>query len=364
MIILRADNRILTANAQYAYLTDNNASGVSTLTVNNTDPFAAEDFILVGEMGHAKTELFKITSVVEATGVITLKNSSDVATTTVHSHAESTKVTVLPYDQIRFYRTEALGTIADETPTFSDSDPLNSWTQIDPSSYYSVYEDTDNEDGFGWFEYKNTETSAISQNSNPILYAGFPDQTVLSIFNDFDSLLNVKELNLIKLADKFAWLNEGLSLITNKLNLTNAEYNVSSKQTQAITSGTSEYQLPSDFADMVEVVDVNSNRLDSIPVSQALNYPDGGTTVYYLRGRYFGIVPEPDTSTTVYYTYRLKPTRITSLSTYITLPDNAFYALKDWMLYRAFQKCGSRNGKDMWLIQPICCNYCPESLWN
>ena len=318
-------------------MTTNFASGVGTLTVVNTDPFNAEDFILVGEMGQFDAELFKITSVNDTTGDIVLKNASDVAATTIHAHAESTKITVLPYDQIRFFRTAALGTLADEAPAFSDTSPLAAWTQIDPSSFYSIYEDTVNTTGFGWFEYKNTETAEVSDNSNPIPYAGFPDNTVLSVFNDFDSLLNVNELKLVSLANKFAWFNEGLAIVKNRLNLNNIEYTVSDKQTLSIVDGTSEYELPADFSDLVEIVNNEDNEIDNIAVSEILAYDDDDTR-YYIRGRYIGFVPEPDENTSYYYRYRANATRTTSLSTYIILPDNMFYALKDWMLYRAYLK--------------------------
>ena len=327
-------------NAKYSYLTTNFASAVGTITVTNTDPFSVGDFILLGEMGQSDAELFKIGTIDTTTGDITLTDSSDAADTTVHSHAESTKVTVLPYDQIEFYRTAPLGTLADETPTFSASSILQAYTQIDPTSFYSTYVDTTNTTGFGWFRYKNTETSVVSSNSNPILYAGFPDNTVLSVFNDFDSLLNVNELKLVKTSDKFAWFNEGLGIIKNKLNLNNVEYTVSDETTISIVSGTSEYELPADFSDLVEIVDEDENNIENISLSKVLEYNknSGNTVKYYIRGRYIGFTPEPDDSATYTYRYRANATRVTSLSTYIILPDNMFYALKDWMLYRAYLK--------------------------
>jgi len=338
MITLRADNRVLSTGAKYVYLTTNYSSGTGTINVDNTDPLAVDDFILIGEFGNGDAEIFKIYTIDSSTGDIVLNNSSDVSASTVHAHPESTKVTILPYDQIRFFRTAALGTIADEDPTFSDSSPLSSWTAIDPSSYYSIYEDTTNTTGFGWFEYRNSDTLDVSDNSNPILYAGFPDNTVLSIFNDFDSLLNTNELKLISLSDKFSWLNEGLSLIKNKLNLSNAEYTVSTTKTISIVSGTSEYQLDDDFSDLVEITkDADNTPIPNISISKILSYT-GSEIKYYIRGRYIGFVPAPTTSATYNYRYRAKSDRVTSLSTYINLPDNMFYAVKDWMIYRAYLK--------------------------
>lgn len=336
MIKLKSSNRVLVANAQYAYLTQNYASGVSTINVTHSEPFSAEDIILIGEFGHKDAEILKVKSI-SSTGDIVLKTTADVDTSTGHAHTESTKVAVLPYDQVRFYWTAAAGTIADEDPTFDTDTPLTDWTALDPSSFYSVYEDTANTTGFGWFKYRNSETTGTTQESNPIPYAGFVGHTVQAIFEDFDSLLNVNELKLVTMKDKFSWLNESLSVVKKRLNLTNTEYTVSSSQTISIVSGTSEYELPADFSDLVQIVDENDDDIDNIALNQILSY-SGNAVKYYIRGRYIGFVPAPTSSATYTYTYRAKASTVSSLSTYINLPDDMFYSIKDWMLYRAYTK--------------------------
>jgi hypothetical protein len=278
----------------------------------------------------------------------------------IQAHPESTKMTFLPYNQAKFFWTAATGTIADEDPTFDANNPLTlTWQDLDPSSYYTTYVDSTNLTGFGCFEYKNSVTTEVSQESNPIPYAGFSLNTVANVFMDFDSLLNVRELKLVSLTDKFAWLNEALAVLKNKLNLTNAEYTVSAPQTINIVVGTNEYQLPDDFCDIVEITTglntptTTGVSIPFMPVSRALSYGGNsqggwlggynmglGITYYYLRGRYIGFIPTPLTSATYYYTYRAKASRLTGLSDFIVLPDNAFYSLKDFMLYRAKQKFG------------------------
>lgn len=347
-INLLADNRTLTSDAKYSYLNDNYASGVSTVQIANTDGFSADSIVLIGEIGDESSEFFRIGTVNTSTGDLTLQTVAGVGTATKFSHPESSRVTVLPFDQIRFYWTAALGTIADETPTFATTTPLTGWTAITPAEWYSTYSDADHSTGFGWFVYRNSITSVSSQTSNPIPYAGFSLNTVANVFADFDSLLNVRELKLISLPEKFSWLNEALALLKNKLNLSNVEYTVSTRQTLSIVSSTAEYQLPDDFTDIVEITDdLNSTTsvgypIPFMPVSKALSYT-GDVTHYYLRGRYIGFVPTPDATETYYYRYRAKASRLTSLSDYIDLPDNAFYALKDFMLYRANSKFGNQG---------------------
>lgn len=347
-ITLKADNRVLTQNARYAFLTNNYSAGVSTINITNTTGFAEDDFILIGEMGHESAEIFRIGSINATSGDIVLQDSSGAGDVTLFGHAESTKVYQLSYNTIRFYWTAALGTIADETPTFAATTPLSGYQDIDPTSWYTTYSDTDHSTGFGWFIYRNSITTVASSNSNAIPYAGFSGNTVSAVFADFDSLMNVAELKLVTVNDKFSWLNEALAQMKNKLNLNNVEYTVSTPQTLTIVSGTAEYQLASDFGDMVSITDgLNTSTTQGYDIPYLsigkVQASQADTTHYYLRGRYIGFVPTPTESTTYYYRYRAKASRVTGLSDYIDLPDNAFYTLKDWMLYRAGLKFSNAN---------------------
>jgi hypothetical protein len=342
MITLRADNRVLVQNAKFAYLTQNYSSNASIVNVSNTEPFSVGTSILLSEIGQTDAEVVKVYGISGTN--ITLSDLDNILTPTTYSHPESTRMIALQYDQIRFFWTPATGTIADETPVFNDLVPLTAWQNLDPSSYYSTYSDPSHSTGFGWFMYRNIQSGETSLESNPIPYVGFTYNTAQQVFADFESLLNTNELKLVSMSDKYAWLNEALAVLKNKLNLTNVEYTVSTPQTITTTSGTAEYMLPDDFSDVVEITDSNGKPIGFVPVSMVMTNNGNLPTIsrYYLRGRYIGFSPTPtQTGTVCYYTYRQKATRITSLSTYIDLPDNAFYSLKDWMMYRAYMKFGN-----------------------
>jgi hypothetical protein len=331
MITLRSDNRTLVLNSKTSYLVDNYPSATSTISITNTDGFETDAFILIGEIGHETSEIFRCGTVTPSTGAIQLLDRTGAAATTRHAHIESTKVYVLPYNQVRFYWTTATGTIADENPVFDTDNPLSAWLDIDPSSWYTTYDDPTHSTGFGWFVYTNTVSLVSSQESNPIPYAGFSYNTVASVFEDFDSMLNVNELKLVSISDKFAWFNEALALIKNKLNLTNTEFLVSTKKTLSVTSGTQEYLLDDDFSDLVSIVDTEGFSVPHINIKDVASYT-GTVPKYYLRGRYIGFAPSPTENATYYYNYRSKSTTVDSLSAYIDLPDN------DWMMYRACLK--------------------------
>ena len=187
---------------------------------------------------------------------------------------------------------------------------------------------------------RNSITLEASTNSNAIPYLGFSGNSVASVFSDFDSLMNVSELKLISIPEKFAWINEALSQVKNRLNLGNVSFLVSTEQTLSVLSGTAEYILHSDFSDIVSITDgqntstTNGYDIPYLSISKVPSYK-GDTTHYFLRGRYLGIVPTPAAAATYYYRYKTKSTRVTGLSDYIILPDEGYYALKSFMAYRA-----------------------------
>lgn len=347
MISLRSDNRVLTQNSKYAFLTSNYSSGVSVINITAAVGFSVDDFILIGEMGQESSEIFRIGAINSSSGDITLQTTAGVGTTTLYGHAESSKVSILAYDTIRFYWTAATGTVADETPTFAATTPLSAWLPFDPTSWYTVYADTLHSSGFGWFVYQNSITSEASTNSNPIPYVGFSGNTVASIFADFDSLLNVNELKLVTLNDKFSWLNEALSQLKNKLNLNNVTFTASTPQIITVVSGTAEYILPADFSDLISVSTYSTTPntpgtpVEYISISKIDEYTNSDVR-YYLRGRYIGFVPTP-TSGYYQYRYRAKSTRVTGMSDYIIVPDEGYYALKSFMLYRSGLKFANSN---------------------
>lgn len=338
-IILQADNRILTQSAPYTYLESNIASGVSSITVlNPRDGFAADDIILIGSIGDETAEIFRVGTVNTSTRVITLLTSGGASTTTSFAHPESTRVTILPYNQIRFFRTT--------TTTYSDSSPLAGYTDILPSDWYTTYEDESNSTGYGWFIFYNSVTAIASQNSNAIPYAGFEVDAVQTVLDDFFSMLSNKDLKLIDREDALSWMNEGVSTMKTKLNLSNREYTATAETSLSITSGTAEYTLPTDFSKLIyiktdEDIDEGGYVLDMISIRDIPLYTGEAQvlyTKYYLRGLKIGFVPTPTANTTFNYRYLVKASRLTLNSDILDMPDNGAYIIKDLMLYRAHQK--------------------------
>jgi len=347
MITLSADNRSLLIGAPYTYLSDNNVSGQAKLEVVNASEIDVDNFILVGLFGNPSAEIFRVIGVTSTS--ITLGDITGVPAMTQFSHPESSRVTVLPFNQVQFFWTAATGTIADENPVPDTNNPLSVLLDIDASNWFTAFDDATHSTGFGWFLFQNSVTAEGSQWSNAIPYAGFATNSVQFIFNDFLSLLNNRELKLVTNQDMFSWLNEGNALIRNKLNLSNPEYTVSTPQTITFVVGQSEYQLPSDFGDLVQIVDASDQKrpIDWISIKDAMAYI-GSVLKYYIRGRYIGFVPFPTAispTATCTYAYRSKGGRFTGLDDPVDLPDNGAFVLKDWMMYRACLKFQNPNAQ-------------------
>lgn len=348
MIKIQADNRIISMGSKYTFLTNNYSSGVSSFYVLNASDssFAADAFLLLENWGSEYAEVVRISTVDSNTGLITLTS------TTKRSHSESAKVTVIPYDQVRFYYTT--------TATFGTGTPLTGYVNLQATDWFSTYDDEAYSTGYGWFTFYNSVTAIASQPSNAIPYAGFGSNTTEDILNDFYSLLGNKELRLVTREDALAWMSEGYAKVRNKLNLANSEYTVSSLQSLSITANTNEYALPTDFSDLVSLSyglstsdplgggDLDKGPIEYIPLRLAPEYT-GTTPRYYIRSSYVGIVPTPTEATTYHYYYKKKGSRLSSNTDEITLPDSGEYITKDWMLYRAFLKFQNVNMATVYL---------------
>jgi hypothetical protein len=338
MITLKADNRSLTINALYSYLNTNYLSGVSSLVIKNSSGFADNDYVLLGEFGSETAEVVQATTVTAATHTLTL------GAATKFAHSESTKVTILPYNQVRFYRTV--------TATFSATAPLAAYTDINADSYYSTIKDATNTTGFGWFVFYNSTTTKASANSNAIPYAGFAENSVKKVLDNFFSDLNNKEQKLISNDEAFSWLNEAYNIAANELNLINREYNVAEPYDISVVVGTQEYALPDTFSRATSVYDetndVYIDNIDSAGID--FNEYSSNVTYYYIRGSYIGFTPNPTAAFSAHLRYKAKKTKLTSYYDNIEFPNNNYYFLKDYMMFRAGPKLQRQDKPDYYKL--------------
>lgn len=344
MITLKADNRILIRDAKFSFLETNYQAGVASINVLNSNGIQANSYILIGNIGSENAEILKVSAVTGDT--ITFKDELDVATITQNAHAESTRVTVLPYDTIRFYwSAEPSSPTPPQTdlnePSFSDVIGLPSSTTtfypIDVTSIYSTYSDEEHSTGYGWFQFHNTHTGIYSTNSNAIPYGGFSRDSSAEIIRNFFSMVSDQDAKLISYDDVYTWANEGYNKIRSELNLTNLENATSDKISLTIYGAQKEYLLPDDFSELISIVNNQNVTIYKIEVTDLDSY-NGTDLRYYIRGKYIGFTPTPTEGTTYYYRYLTQSPDIQQFTDKILLPDGGYYLVMEWMLHRAYDK--------------------------
>ena len=125
-----------TTDYEKSYLATNYSAGVTTLDTKNNDRFAANDRIMVGEMGQEKTEIVTVSAV---------NSSNDTGLTvgtTQFSHSADDPVTVMQFDQVKIYRstTGSAGSYSVLDTVAMDVDNSNLQTVYDdPTGLESYY---------------------------------------------------------------------------------------------------------------------------------------------------------------------------------------------------------------------------------
>jgi len=321
------------------YFEVTNASGVaeSNKTIGTGSLIVLPSHVMIGELNDKNSEVVTLGDITTSTYTLTFQSSA----TTKFAHPESTRVTVLSYNQVKFYQTAAA--------TFSNSENPLGTIDLQLDNFYTLFNDFVNTDGYGWFVFYNSITAKVTENSNAIPYANFSESTTKKILDNFYSLLNDKERRQIDVDDAYGFLNEAVSIATGELNLINDSYKVSEETTVAITSGTSEYSLESDFSDIVNVYHgTTGDEIFYIDIKDVADWENNSAsdTRYYLRGNYIGLTPEPTTSYSLKVRYKSLGAVLDTYDDLADLPDKSFYGLKMYMMFLACIKLGRTDGEN------------------
>lgn len=320
---LKADLRVLIDGEETTRVTEAIPAGATSFMVENTANFQINQFIIVGMLGSEDAELHRIIGLTP--------NTINTTSSFTFPHAQDVTVTAVAYNALFFYYSSTL------TGTLSS---LNVLPQvITPQGTYNIYEDVVNTSGFGWFRFYNSYTNVQSDISNAIPYAGFAENSVKAVFDRFLTQISNREKKIITDDDMFGWLNEAYTKATNGLNLGNREYTVPTPYSITVTGGTAEYDLPTGFNKVRMVTNNRGEIVNSINFEEAATYSNNNTqnptAKYYIRGSKIGFTPTPGTTTTYYLVYTKLGTTLTSYNDLVDLPNNNFYFLVDFMLYRA-----------------------------
>lgn len=135
------------------------------ITLDNNDNFSDSDYVIIGEIGNAQTEVSQINSAVSG--------ATDIQVDTV-SFARNTDVKVqkLPYNKVNLYH----ATSENGTKT------LQSTLNIDVNDQYTSFTN-DNTSGYFFFSLYNEETTKETQYTHPINVSGIETESRMSIYN-------------------------------------------------------------------------------------------------------------------------------------------------------------------------------------
>jgi len=132
--------------------------GQTELSVQNNSDFSADDYVIVGRLGHESAELKQISSVAADLKSITLK------TATKHAHEEGEPITKIFYNQRKFYRASS------ESGTYSHLSGEGSPVDIDVDKMEGTLLEDSTGSSTSWYKatYYNSTTSTETLTTDAI----------------------------------------------------------------------------------------------------------------------------------------------------------------------------------------------------
>lgn len=153
------------------YLANPYAIGTTSIEVKNSDRLAANYRVMLGEMGQEKTEIVSVSSV-NANGTTVVIGA------TVFEHSANDPVTVMQFDQVKYYRSTT-----GATGSYSLLTTVN--LDVDNENLQTIYDDVS---GLSTYYYKvsmyHSVSTVESSLSDPIPGGGFKRSQVGYIINE------------------------------------------------------------------------------------------------------------------------------------------------------------------------------------
>jgi len=165
-MILKAYNRTLTEDRERTFLTAASAAAATTLTVIavDTNSWADNDYIIVGEIGSPTAEVLQLQGAVSDGTSITVDNNGAGGARFAHSIGEP--VYRIDFNRVEFNR--------NSTNTISGVTVLTT-IEIQPDDEFTRYEDTGSSTGFGFVRFNNQTSSVYSSYSDGVNYESSGD---------------------------------------------------------------------------------------------------------------------------------------------------------------------------------------------
>lgn len=165
---IKALNTDLLIDKVKGFLTADAATASGTLTVESITGVSIGDYLLLGEFGNEGSEIVRVHTATAPTGSTITLNAN-----TTKPHIRGEAFYLVDRDQVEFSR----------STTLTGSKSTLTTVSINTDGLYTVYEDTTNTTGYGWYRFKNSADTTYSNYSESWPYAGYSEQSLKEIFD-------------------------------------------------------------------------------------------------------------------------------------------------------------------------------------
>lgn len=281
-MILRAPNTLrLIQGKKRTFLTDDISAASGTLTVESGLDFAVGQYLLLGQFGDERSEVVRVhTATIPTATTITLNAN------TSYRHEVGTPIFQIDYDQVEFSR----------ATTEAGNKSVLATSSIAADSMDTIYDDTVNSTGFGFYRFKNSAATTYTEYSSAIPYAGWSRDAAQAIFDK--ALAQVSESVTPRLLydDLYNYLNDFVDIV-NEENYTWSELKVLNTELATLSTGDWEITLPTNVRRRFDPSSILSIRPQNYP---PLTYLDDPAWTLVTRELIFStnttVIADSDTS--------------------------------------------------------------------
>lgn len=192
-MLLLGRNHELIKNRERTFLTASVDAGDTSLTVKAVDSnaWADNDFIIVGEIGTGNAEILQINGVVTDGTSLTIDNAGSGGSRFAHSINEP--VYRIDFNQIEFNRSAT-----DSSAGVS----VLATNELQVDDLFTRFEDLVNTTGFGFIRFKNSTTNVFSSFSDGIPYTGYGPLSLGRIIRMVRRRLNESQADIEFITDE------------------------------------------------------------------------------------------------------------------------------------------------------------------
>lgn len=185
-MLFLARNHELTKNREKTYLTAaaNNTATVLTVKGVDTNAWADDDYIIVGEIGQNNAEIMQINGAV-ADGTSLMIDRSGAGGGLRYDHAISEPVYRIDFNRVEFSR----------AATATGVKVVLITSEIQPDDLETRFEDTTNTTGFGFVRFNNETSANFSSYSAANPYTGYPKKSLGRIIKGVRRQLDEHDVN-------------------------------------------------------------------------------------------------------------------------------------------------------------------------